>query len=147
MGFPATCYYFGESLSDAIANASGGSAHPIGLVNTAWGGSSIEEWLSNDTIASCEFSPRSSLNQEFHDQRVLPYTGMTVKGWTWYQGENDMRNVMGNAASKAGYACMQDTHHASIVYLFVVVKELYLLLRRDQYLQDMHNTHYAAMEV
>lgn len=88
MGFPATCYYFGESLTDQLAAS--GSAPPIGLINTAWGGSTIEQWLSNDTISKCEFAGQSSSNQEWHDQRVLPYVGMTVKGWTWYQGENDM---------------------------------------------------------
>jgi len=31
---------------------------------------------------------------------------MTVKGWTWYQGENDMRTVKGNSVATAGYACM-----------------------------------------
>ena len=32
---------------------------------------------------------------------------MTVKGWTWYQGENNMNNVKGNAALDIGYSCKQ----------------------------------------
>jgi hypothetical protein len=31
---------------------------------------------------------------------------MTVKGWTWYQGENDMFEVKGNSNAKVGYSCM-----------------------------------------
>ena len=85
-GFPGSCYYFGQVLSDALANASAsGTAPPIGLINTAWGGSSIEEWLSNDTQATCEYVKLSSLSAEFYDTRVLPYIGQTVRGWLWYQ--------------------------------------------------------------
>ena len=43
----------------------------------------IEQWLTNDTIASCKNASISGSNQEWHDQRVMPYVGMTVKGWVW----------------------------------------------------------------
>eukprot|EP01079_Euglenida_sp_SAG-EU17-18_P002619 gene2619-3312_t len=99
-----TCYYFGESLTDTLATT--GTPPPIGLIHTAWGGSAIEQWLTNDTVASCQFAPPSPANQEWHDTRVLPYTSMTVKGWTWYQGENDCHNVLGNSQAKVGYSCL-----------------------------------------
>ena len=79
MKFSATCYYFGQSLSDALGNT--GPAPPIGLVHTAWGGSTIEQWLSNDTIATCAEASVSKANQEWHDTRVLPYVDMSIKGW------------------------------------------------------------------
>ena len=82
MGFSSTCYYFGESLSDELAKG-GAPPPPIGLVHTAWGGSTIEQWLTNETIASCKNASISGSNQEWHDQRVMPYIGMTVKGWVW----------------------------------------------------------------
>lgn len=110
MMFPAACYYFGEELSDAISSTrSRGTTTddvPIGLINTAWGGSAIEQWLTNKSLATCEYAGTSSSNQEWHDTRVLPYIGMTIKGWTWYQGENDMHTVKGNAVAKVGYSCM-----------------------------------------
>jgi hypothetical protein len=28
------------------------------------------------------------------------YLGMTVKGWVWYQGENDMSGVFGSSIAK-----------------------------------------------
>ena len=31
----------------------------------------------------------------WHDARVMPYIDMSVKGWVWYQGENDMHNLFG----------------------------------------------------
>lgn len=37
----------------------------------------------------------------------MPFVDMTVKGWTWYQGENNMDNVKGNAADNVGYSCKQ----------------------------------------
>ena len=37
----------------------------------------------------------------------MPFVDMTVKGWTWYQGENNMDNVKGNAAVNVGYSCKQ----------------------------------------
>ena len=105
--FSSTCYYFGEQLSDELeAMSSDGQAPPIGLVHTAWGGSMIEQWLSNDTIATCANASISAANQEWHDQRVLPYVDMTIKGWVWYQGENDMHGTFGNSALGTGYSCL-----------------------------------------
>ncbi len=65
MAFSATCYYFAESLADGLAEAQAAAAAdatattattptPIGVVHTAWGGSSIEQWLTNETIETCE---------------------------------------------------------------------------------------------
>ena len=101
MGFSATCFYFGQELSDTI----GAGAPPIGLVHTAWGGSTIEQWLTNATIDTCQFARKSSSSQEFHDTRVVPYLDMTLKGFLWYQGENNCHSTMGNSAAKAGYSC------------------------------------------
>lgn len=104
-GFSSTCYYFGESLTDEL-NKNGGTAPNIGLIHTAWGGSQIEEWLTNDTIATCANASLGAANQGFHDTRVMPYIGMTIAGWVWYQGENDMHNFFGNSALKTGYSCL-----------------------------------------
>lgn len=108
--YSATCYYFGESLSDALA-AAHGAAPPIGLVHTGWGGSTIEQWLDNATAAACTdaFDPAPKPQAWpgiWHAQRVLPYAGMTIKGWVWYQGENDMHGTFGNSARGSGYSCL-----------------------------------------
>ena len=103
--FSATCYYFGQSLSDKIVK-SGGTPSPIGLIHTAWGGSTIEQWLSNQTIAKCSHTRIESSNQEYHDSRVMPFVNMAVKGFVWYQGENDCHGTMGNSVAKVGYSCL-----------------------------------------
>lgn len=108
MMFSSTCYYYGESLADELAKA-GNPNTPIGLIHTAFGGSTIEQWLTNESIATCSDVPLSSANQEWHDQRVMPYSHMTVKGWVWYQGENDMHNMFGNQLRHSGYACLMPT--------------------------------------
>jgi sialate O-acetylesterase len=43
--FSATCYYFGANLQPAAGVA-------VGLIEDAWGGSAIQAWISNDTLAS-----------------------------------------------------------------------------------------------
>ena len=80
MGFSSTCYYFGESLVEELSKG-GATPPPIGLVHTSYGGSSIEQWLTNETIATCAMANVGPSNQEWHDQRVMPYVDMTVKGW------------------------------------------------------------------
>jgi sialate O-acetylesterase len=44
-GFSATAYSFGRDLHDAIKQ-------PVGLINTSWGGTRIEPWISGSTLAT-----------------------------------------------------------------------------------------------
>jgi hypothetical protein len=37
----------------------------------------------------------------------MPFVDMSVKGWTWYQGENNMNDPKGNSAADVGYSCKQ----------------------------------------
>ena len=78
--YSSTCYYYGESLTDELG---GTAAPPIGLIHTAWGGSTIEQWLDNQTISTCSNATLSPQNQEYHENRVLPWMDMTIKGWVW----------------------------------------------------------------
>ena len=54
----------------------------------------------------CSKASISPGNQKYHDTRVLPYINMTLKGWIWYQGENDMHGVHGNSYLGYGYGCL-----------------------------------------
>ena len=110
--FSGACLYFGIELSDAL-DAKGGPAPPIGLIQNAVGGSTIEAWMSN--------SSRSECAQEFVDSgkkvalqhipgglyygMVTPFVNMTLAGFVWYQGENNMLATMGNPLENTGYAC------------------------------------------
>jgi hypothetical protein len=84
MAFSGTCYYFGESLTDAL----GAAAPPLGLIHTAWGGSTIQNWIRNETLNSNVCANHSSGQGNdggWYESRVLPYSEMTIKGFVWYQ--------------------------------------------------------------
>eukprot|EP01059_Diplonema_ambulator_P035412 TRINITY_DN8316_c0_g1_i1.p1 TRINITY_DN8316_c0_g1~~TRINITY_DN8316_c0_g1_i1.p1 ORF type:complete len:603 (+),score=66.30 TRINITY_DN8316_c0_g1_i1:57-1865(+) len=98
--FSSTCYYFGESLTDFV-----GSSVPLGLIHTAWGGSTVQQWTSNSTSAKCTNVILDSSSGTWLDSRVMPFANMTLKGFTWYQGENNMGSVFGNTDNNTGYAC------------------------------------------
>ena len=104
--FSAVCYYYAEALTDALLAAfPGQAAPPLGLVSTAVGGSMIEEWVTNATTDGCRNASRGAHDQTLYDANVVPYLDMTVKGWLWYQGENNCHGTMGNSAQKVGYGC------------------------------------------
>lgn len=94
----------GEGLADAMPTV------PIGLIHTAWGGSMIEQWLTNDAIAKCKGADISAHNENLYDNAVRPYVEMAVKGWVYYQGENNCGGLHGNSGTASqlasGYACM-----------------------------------------
>merc|ERR1719331_3511304 len=58
-----------------------------------------------DTIEGKEV--KTAWNGQLFAKQVMPFVDMTVKGWTWYQGENNMMNVKGNSADNVGYSCKQ----------------------------------------
>lgn len=87
--FSAACWYFAEVLTNTL-RAANQPVPAIGLISTAIGGSMIEEWLLNDTIASCKNLSLATHNQMLYDQKVRPYLSMTLKGWLWYQVRLDI---------------------------------------------------------
>lgn len=107
--FGAACWYFAQRLSDQLEAA--GKLIPIGVTDTAIGGQRIEEYMVNDSsLTACadrtgETSPE--WNGRLFGKQTLPFVDSTIKGWLWYQGENNMGGVKGNADAKIGYSCEQ----------------------------------------
>eukprot|EP01060_Flectonema_neradi_P037475 TRINITY_DN7554_c0_g1_i2.p1 TRINITY_DN7554_c0_g1~~TRINITY_DN7554_c0_g1_i2.p1 ORF type:complete len:611 (+),score=131.20 TRINITY_DN7554_c0_g1_i2:60-1892(+) len=99
--FSSTCYYFGQELTRMM----GDKAPPIGLINTAFGGSRAAQWTPNATSIQCGNVTIKGTSQRFFDDRVMPFSQMSIKGFVWYQGENDMGNVFGNSKYSTGYSC------------------------------------------
>ena len=106
----AACWYFAQQLVER------GVKTPIGIADTAIGGQRIEEFQNNATTYAgrigCpdvvgETEQKTAWNGQLFAKQVMPFVDMTVKGFTWYQGENNMQNVKGNAASNVGYSCKQ----------------------------------------
>jgi hypothetical protein len=116
--FSSTCYYFGEGLAEGLAAATAtdssvaaaAAAVPIGLIHTAWGGSMIEQWLTDDAIAQCKGASITAHNENLFDANVKPYADQAIKGWVYYQGENNCGGLHGNSGTAkqpaSGYACM-----------------------------------------
>ena len=111
--FSSTCFYFGEALQAGLSKTADDAqapAVPLGLIHTAWGGSMIEQWLTDEDIAACKGSNVADHNENLFDANVKPYAGMSVKGWVYYQGENNCGGLHGNAGTSSqpasGYSCM-----------------------------------------
>jgi sialate O-acetylesterase len=70
---------------------------PIGLVNTSWGGTRIEPWISEEGIKKFDFVTLPDKNQTgtlspqtptvLFNAMVNPMVGYGIRGAIWYQGE------------------------------------------------------------
>jgi sialate O-acetylesterase len=90
--FSATAYYFGRMLNKALDV-------PIGLINTSWGGTRIEPWISEmgcknfDWVKLPEKKPVENLSQQtptvLFNAMINPIVGYGIRGGIWYQGESN----------------------------------------------------------
>lgn len=95
--FSATAYYFGRELRSVLGV-------PVGIIVTAWGGSSCEAWMNRETVREfvTDKSPyqipdtESDIKSPNRQPTVLyngmlhPIIGYTLRGATWYQGEDNV---------------------------------------------------------
>jgi len=88
--FSAVCWYTGKSHYERL-----GGTVPVGLLLAAVGGSPIEYWLSNASIARCELDePRcdpKSPNAVFHDDQIVSLQPYTLGAIVWDQAERDLK--------------------------------------------------------
>ena len=91
--FSATAYYFATSLSRALRI-------PVGIICSAYGGSTVEGWISRELL---ENYPDISLNPDsierlhpmlrpmlMYNAMLKPLQNYTIKGFIWYQGESNV---------------------------------------------------------
>lgn len=81
--FPAGAYFFAKKIHEVLGI-------PIGLVHTSVGGSSIQAWMSKESMQP--FMEDSIM--KMHGDKSILFNGMlssvigyTIKGALWYQGE------------------------------------------------------------
>lgn len=93
--FSATAYYFAKKLQAVLGV-------PIGIIQTAWGASTIESWMDKQSLAEFkntlipEKLPDSLPNRTptiMYNSMLHPYIGYTIKGVAWYQGESNRENA------------------------------------------------------
>ncbi|MEN6456771.1 MAG: sialate O-acetylesterase, partial [Prolixibacteraceae bacterium] len=90
--FSATAYYFGRMLQKALGV-------PVGLINSSWGGTRIEPWISENGIKKFDFVPLPDKNQTgklspqiptvLYNAMIKPMVGYALRGGIWYQGESN----------------------------------------------------------
>lgn len=133
--FSAACFYYAQALTDrmvAEAAKTGDEADavvPLGMIESAYGGTTIEQWLSipqqlkcsNITCLANKSLPMSAANAQACTQNAqygngglwrgmtAPFVNMTLTGWLWYQGENNLFADAGSTVDGTGYACLLKT--------------------------------------
>jgi sialate O-acetylesterase len=90
--FSATAYYFGRLLQQRLQV-------PVALINISYGGSTAEAWMSETglkefpEIAVPTLKDSAKVNNKsaaaLYNGMLHPFTGFTIKGCIWYQGESN----------------------------------------------------------
>lgn len=94
--FSAAAYFFGDLLEKKLQI-------PIGLIHCAWGASTIEAWMPEETLKKFpevnlsvlqanEFGWPNGTPTLLYNAMVEPIRGLAVKGVIWYQGEANSGN-------------------------------------------------------
>jgi len=88
--FSATAYYFGLMLNRVLKV-------PVGLINTSWGGTRIEPWISENGFKEFDWVTLPDRNLEgkisqqlptvLFNAMINPLVGYGIRGAIWYQGE------------------------------------------------------------
>lgn len=89
--FSATAYYCGRLMNEMLDV-------PIGLINTSFGGSSVETWMTPSSLQPFEQVKIPAKGEKITGYRsptvlynamVAPLVGYNIKGCFWYQGESN----------------------------------------------------------
>lgn len=90
--FSATGYFFGLMLNRTLKV-------PVGLICSAWGGTRIEPWISENGFKSFDFVNLPDKNQKgelspqtptvLFNAMINPMVGYGIRGAIWYQGESN----------------------------------------------------------
>lgn len=91
--FSAIGYFFGQQLQEVLDV-------PVGIINTSYGGSQVEAWMSKEALNVFEEVNIDSLDinnktkyipTALFNAMVNPLTLYAIKGVLWYQGESNRR--------------------------------------------------------
>lgn len=90
--FSATAYYFGRLLQQTLQI-------PVGLLVTAWGGSSAEAWMSPQMLqthpeiqipkSEADIKEKNRTPTTLYQAMIHPLLNLKIKGFIWYQGETN----------------------------------------------------------
>ena len=101
-GFSAVCWVAGRTLHAQL-----GGAVPLGLVTSAWGGTTLQQWAPSDAVLrECSQSPGQGARFE---AMIAPLLPMRLTGVLFYQGETNVGSDSATACPGRGpetYACL-----------------------------------------
>jgi len=90
--FSAVGYFYGQQLQEILDV-------PVGLILTAWGGSSVQAWMSNESLSkfqTIDLTNRdisvkpNAIPTALFNSMLNPLIPYTIKGAIWYQGESNV---------------------------------------------------------
>lgn len=90
--FSAVAYFYGRDLRADLDI-------PIGIINTSYGGSRIETWMTDDMLGFDESDIVLAAGEPerqptvAYNKMVHPIIKYPVKGFIWYQGESNADNM------------------------------------------------------
>lgn len=92
--FSAVGYFFGNTLANALDI-------PIGLIAADWGDTKVEAWMPLDALKECvskeQYETKHSNHwckpSEMYCGMIAPIRDFTAKGFIWYQGESNLKDI------------------------------------------------------
>ena len=89
----AYAYAFAVKLEDELNI-------PIGIIDSSYGGTNIQEWMSAEALTAANTSYSISM----YNSMINPLVGMSIKGILWYQGESNVNDPTSYTALFKAYA-------------------------------------------
>jgi len=89
--FSAVAYFYGQQLQEILDV-------PVGLILSAWGGSSVQAWMSNEALSKHQTIDLTDkdisvkpniIPTALFNSMINPLIPYTIKGAIWYQGESN----------------------------------------------------------
>ncbi|WP_047247552.1 sialate O-acetylesterase [Maribacter thermophilus] len=89
--YSAIAYFFGQQLQEILDV-------PVGLIQSSWGGSPIQAWMSTDVLSNYEkihldgvdiTKKTNHIPTALYNGMINPIIPYTIKGALWYQGESN----------------------------------------------------------
>lgn len=84
LSFSGCGFFFGAKLQEELNI-------PIGLIDTSWGGTPVDQWISNKAYK--EFLGSDRKGGSIYNGMIAPLVPFAIKGAIWYQGESNRGNA------------------------------------------------------
>ena len=89
----AVCFLFARNIQKLLTEE-GISPAPIGLISSEWGGTPIQSWSPQYVSDQCDYhfvkeQQREQREQSLWNAMINPLKKTSLKGFLWYQGENN----------------------------------------------------------